>query len=67
MRKTNLKIEMLAGKNLNSCPDSDSNETFTLEIVMRFREKTKINFRKGAFIYFQIRRGRFSPFYLKIK
>ena len=30
MRKTNLKIQMLAGKNLNSCPDPDSDETSTL-------------------------------------
>ena len=32
MRKTNLKIQMLAGKNLNSCPDSDSDETLTLVV-----------------------------------
>ena len=30
MRKTNLKIQMLAGKNLNSCPNLKSDETLTL-------------------------------------
>ena len=36
MRKTNSKIQMLAGKNLNSCPDSDSDETLTLVVYQFF-------------------------------
>ena len=39
MRKTNLKIQMLVGKNLNSCPDSDSDKTSTLGSSLCLKKK----------------------------